>query len=134
MTLARFEAHGGDYHYGIFLKSSRFNHACYPYANCTFRWHADQKRLVFTTSRNVVAREEMTISYIGKSPDATILLPESYGFWCDCPGCPPGTVAKAQAEMRSKKTVSSPTRGGVSDGVMYHKGGYTILEDSWEED
>jgi len=68
---------------GIFLKSSRFNHACHPHATCTYGWDEPTNTLTFTTLMEVKKGEEITISYTNKPRT----LHENYGFDCDCPRC-----------------------------------------------
>ncbi|TVY52135.1 SET domain-containing protein 5 [Lachnellula cervina] len=80
-TTNRFDT--GDGIGGIFLESSRFNHACHPYATCTYRWDEAANLLTFTTIMDVKKGEEMTIAYTSK-PET---LKKNYGFDCDCPGC-----------------------------------------------
>jgi hypothetical protein len=106
-AVSRFETPDGNFKFGIFLKASRFNHACHPFATCTYHWNEDQKKLVFRTLRDITAGEEMTISYIGWST-ATSLLHDNYGFWCDCPGCPPVKDADAHAKMLAGNAQSAP--------------------------
>ncbi|TVY28247.1 SET domain-containing protein [Lachnellula hyalina] len=83
---------------GIFLESSRFNHACHPYSTCTYRWDEAANTLTFTTLMDINNGEEITISYTNRPKT----LYRNYGFDCDCPGCstledfkegsPPGVV------------------------------------------
>jgi SET domain-containing protein len=80
---------------GIFLKSSRFNHACHPYSTCTYRWDSDANILSFTTLMDVEKGKEITISYTNKPKTLYI----NYGFHCDCPGCQP---AKDLEETQQK--------------------------------
>jgi SET domain-containing protein len=68
---------------GIFLKSSRFNHACHPHSTCTYRWDEAANTLTFTTLMEVKKGEEITISYTNKPRT----LHDNYGFDCDCPKC-----------------------------------------------
>ncbi|PMD33679.1 hypothetical protein L207DRAFT_381703, partial [Hyaloscypha variabilis F] len=70
---------------GIFLKSSRFNHACHPYSTCTYKYDSSQGRLIVTSLFPIAKGEEITISY---SPVASSLY-DSYGFYCDCKACLP---------------------------------------------
>jgi hypothetical protein len=81
--LARFELQGQT---GVFLTCSRFNHACHPYTNCTYKWDKERECMVVSTLRRVKQGDELTISYMGWSVDRN-LLKENYGFECDCPGC-----------------------------------------------
>ena len=79
---------------GIFLKCSRFNHACHPWANCTYR-AVEGKRLKVTTLFNIAKGQELTISYTN-IPEK---LPGFYGFYCDCPACPSPEMAAERANL-----------------------------------
>lgn len=81
-----FEIRGGEG--GIFLKCSRFNHACHPWANCTYRV-IERKYLKVSALCDIAKGQELTISYTN-NPDK---LPAYYGFYCDCAGCPLPPVA-----------------------------------------
>jgi hypothetical protein len=81
---------------GIFLKSSRFNHACHPFSTCTYKYDFAQNRLITKTLYSIPKGQEITISY---SPDAGTLY-DNYGFYCDCRGCPSPAKAKADAAFR----------------------------------
>ena len=102
-----FEIPDGGLAFGIFLNSSRFNHACHPYSTCTYQWDKHQDRLVVTTLMDVAEGEELTISYIGWSNNTSRLY-ENYGFWCDCQGCPSAKEAQAKADMLAGKHYSAP--------------------------
>ncbi|KAE9367024.1 SET domain-containing protein [Stipitochalara longipes BDJ] len=75
---------------GIFLKSSRFNHACHPYATCTYLYDVSQDRLIVTSLFPIAKDQEITISY----SKCTEHLYPNYGFYCDCPGCPSADKVK----------------------------------------
>lgn len=79
----RFET--GNGRGGIFLKSSRFNHACHPHSTCTYCWDEDTNKLTFTTLMDVKKGQEITISYTSKPKTLWV----NYGFNCDCPKCQP---------------------------------------------
>ncbi|TVY14729.1 SET domain-containing protein 5 [Lachnellula arida] len=68
---------------GIFLESSRFNHACHPHATCTYRWDEAENLMTFTSIMDVKKGEEMTIAYTSEPKT----LKKNYGFDCDCPSC-----------------------------------------------
>ncbi|TVY80446.1 SET domain-containing protein [Lachnellula suecica] len=91
-TTNRFETGNGIG--GIFLKSSRFNHACHPYSTCTYRWEEEKNTLTFTTLMEVKKGDEITISYTNKPK--TLYL--NYGFNCDCPACLPPKVEEKVPE------------------------------------
>ncbi len=80
---------------GIFLNSSRFNHACHPYATCTYSYNEKKKQLIIKTKSDIAERTELTISY---GPAA--LMYGNYGFHCDCEGCPPPEVQAAEEQER----------------------------------
>ncbi|RDL31091.1 uncharacterized protein BP5553_09880 [Venustampulla echinocandica] len=82
---------------GIFLKSSRFNHACHPYATCSYRWDEEKNQMVTRSVMSIKKGQEITIAY-SRNPSA---LHFNYGFWCDCPGCPEPKKAKAAAQRIS---------------------------------
>ncbi|KAL5327843.1 hypothetical protein ACEPPN_005549 [Leptodophora sp. 'Broadleaf-Isolate-01'] len=87
----RFETCGGKG--GIFIKSSRFNHACHPHATCTYRYDESTDTLIFTACNPINKGDEMTISYTSNASQ----LMDNYGFYCDCSGCPRPKVAAKQA-------------------------------------
>ncbi|RKF54148.1 SET domain-containing protein 5 [Golovinomyces cichoracearum] len=68
---------------GIFVRCSRFNHACHPYANCTYAYEKAEDSLVITSIKKIFKGDEITISYT----NVPSTLPENYGFSCDCPNC-----------------------------------------------
>ena len=78
---------------GIFLKSSRFNHACHPFATCTYSYDLSQGRLIVKSLFPIAKGQEITISYC---KDAKTLY-DNYGFYCDCKACPPPAKAKSEA-------------------------------------
>ena len=86
---------------GIFLKSSRFNHACHPYSTCTYRWDEAMNKLAFTTLMDVKYGEEITISYTNKPQT----LHHNYGFDCDCPKC---SVPKDLKEVQKISAGAGP--------------------------
>ncbi|KAA8570085.1 hypothetical protein EYC84_002419 [Monilinia fructicola] len=69
---------------GIFLNSSRFNHACPGFRNCSYTFDKKLNKMVFTTRGDVQKGHELTIAYAWVPND----LYQNYGFFCDCPGCP----------------------------------------------
>lgn len=83
---------------GIFLKSSRFNHACHPHATCTYRWNEEENTMVFTAINPMKAGDEITIQYTGNPAK----LYTDYGFYCDCPSCPDPKQAEAQDRLRRR--------------------------------
>lgn len=85
---------------GIFPKSSRFNHACHPYATCTYTYSKEQGRLIVTTLRDIEVGEEITISYCGRGSPNNLMA--NYGFYCDCLGCPTPKVAAREARYLSE--------------------------------
>ncbi|KAI9732698.1 MAG: hypothetical protein M1818_007432 [Claussenomyces sp. TS43310] len=66
---------------GIFLVASRFNHSCHPL--CTYLFDVVNQKLVLTTTNDIPAGQEITISYGYCASD----LLECYGFLCDCGHC-----------------------------------------------
>ncbi|KAE8449536.1 hypothetical protein EG329_008145 [Mollisiaceae sp. DMI_Dod_QoI] len=68
---------------GIFIKSSRFNHACHPHRSCSYRWNEELGCLVTTAINPIKKGEEITIRY---NPNPSTLY-GNYGFDCDCPSC-----------------------------------------------
>ncbi|KAK0104239.1 hypothetical protein ONS96_005331 [Cadophora gregata f. sp. sojae] len=88
----RFETSGGKG--GIFIKSSRFNHACHPYATCSYRYDEAAELLIFTACNPIKKDQEITISYTTNPSQ----LKDNYGFYCDCPKCPPPKIAQKQAK------------------------------------
>ncbi|KUJ18770.1 SET domain-containing protein [Mollisia scopiformis] len=81
---------------GIFLKSSRFNHACHPHATCTYKWNEELGQMVFTSINPMKAGDEITIQYCANPAK----LYDNYGFYCDCPSCPDPTKTAAQDRKR----------------------------------
>ncbi|TGO61473.1 hypothetical protein BCON_0027g00620 [Botryotinia convoluta] len=91
----RFHVPGGKS--GIFLNSSRFNHACPGFCNCTYGFRKDINKMVFTTLNDITKGQEITISYA----NVPTHLYQNYGFFCDCPGCPPGSFASKKWEYEN---------------------------------
>ncbi|CZT44676.1 uncharacterized protein RSE6_04876 [Rhynchosporium secalis] len=88
----RFETSGSKG--GIFIKSSRFNHACHPWATCSYRYDESIDTLIFTACNPIKRGEEITISYTSNPSQ----LMDNYGFYCDCPKCPGPKIAANQAK------------------------------------
>ncbi|ESZ91931.1 hypothetical protein SBOR_7676 [Sclerotinia borealis F-4128] len=101
----RFHISGGKA--GIFLNSSRFNHACPGFRNCSYTFHKDINKMVFTTIDDITKGQELTIAY-SSIPNH---LYQNYGFFCDCPSCPPWESAykvwKVEDELRKKEALDS---------------------------
>ncbi|TGO66687.1 hypothetical protein BOTNAR_0056g00260 [Botryotinia narcissicola] len=91
----RFHVPGGKS--GIFLNSSRFNHACPGFCNCTYGFRKEINEMVFTTLSDITKGQEITISYANVPTN----LYQNYGFFCDCPGCPPGSFASKKWEYEN---------------------------------
>ncbi|KAF8853204.1 SET domain-containing protein [Acephala macrosclerotiorum] len=90
----RFEIPGGAC--GIFIKSSRFNHACHPHATCTYKWNEELGHMVTTSINPMKNGDEVTIQYTNNPSK----LYDDYGFHCDCPACPDPKEAGKQHRMR----------------------------------
>ncbi|CZS97815.1 uncharacterized protein RAG0_06718 [Rhynchosporium agropyri] len=88
----RFETSGSKG--GIFIKSSRYNHACHPWATCSYRYDESIDTLIFTACNPIKRGEEITISYTSNPSQ----LMDNYGFYCDCPKCPGPKIAANQAK------------------------------------
>ncbi|KAM3084067.1 hypothetical protein ACMFMF_001423 [Clarireedia jacksonii] len=106
---------------GIFPKSSRFNHACLGFRNCTYELNKETREMVFTTIQDVVKGQELTISYCSVPND----LYRNYGFFCDCPGCPP--VDQAMREWKTEEALreagnlqDAPEDKPWDEGVLYN--------------
>jgi len=73
---------------GIYVRNSFFNHSCQPNVNY---WVVENSlRVECTSASDVVAGDELTISYIDTALDLEsrrAKLQESYLFTCDCPRC-----------------------------------------------
>ncbi|TGO29545.1 hypothetical protein BPAE_0014g00010 [Botrytis paeoniae] len=91
----RFHVPGGKS--GIFQNSSRFNHACPGFCNCTYGFRKDINKMIFTTLSDITKGQEITISYA----NVPTHLYQNYGFFCDCPGCPPGSFASKKREYEN---------------------------------
>ncbi|RDW73356.1 hypothetical protein BP6252_07263 [Coleophoma cylindrospora] len=87
-------------HSGLFLKASRFNHACLAQSSCYYRWDRASYQMHFTSMKDIAKGEEITVSY-AISPD---FLYEDYGFFCDCKACP---TLSAGEKLRKKSEVES---------------------------
>ncbi|CAD6449099.1 590c0793-41eb-4516-a665-f6c263a231ef [Sclerotinia trifoliorum] len=121
----RFHISGGKA--GIFLNSSRFNHACPGFRNCSYNYDKDSNRMIFTTTDAVKKDQELTISY-ASIPNS---LYQNYGFFCDCPGCPPSD--SAYRDWRNEDRVR---RNAERDGVRmenFEPDSYS-LSAAWEND
>ena len=62
-----------------------------------------QERMKISTLRDIVAGEELTISYMGWSVDRN-LLQQNYGFQCDCPGCMEDRAMEEEAKKLAGAT------------------------------
>ncbi|KAF7956029.1 hypothetical protein EAE96_004950 [Botrytis aclada] len=123
----RFHVPGGKS--GIFLNSSRFNHACPGFCNCTYGFRKDVNKMVFTTLSDIIKGQEITISYA----NVPTHLYQNYGFFCDCPGCPPGSFASKKWEYENdlKRQAEKPIDNAVhSEPEPYP--GYEV--EAWEND
>ncbi|APA15706.1 hypothetical protein sscle_15g104760 [Sclerotinia sclerotiorum 1980 UF-70] len=121
----RFHISGGKA--GIFLNSSRFNHACPSFRNCSYNYDKDSNRMIFTGTEAIKKDQELTISY-ASIPNS---LYENYGFFCDCPGCPPSDAA-----YRDWKNEDRVRRNGERDGERmgnFEEPSYS-LSSAWEND
>jgi hypothetical protein len=56
----------------------------------------ERKSLEVTALFDIDQGQELTISYT-TIPET---LPGFYGFYCNCPGCPPPKVAEERAKLR----------------------------------
>jgi len=76
---------------GLFLRISRFNHSCVPYAE--FVWNEDRKVQEIRAVRHIPRGAEITISYFTKllavksQRERRTAMLEQYGFECDCQAC-----------------------------------------------
>lgn len=95
MCACRFETTEGKG--GIFVKSSRFNHACHPHATCKYGYTSYDDTLTFTACQSIQKGQEITISYTTNPSQ----LMDNYGFYCDCSGCPdPKDAARTARKLR----------------------------------
>jgi hypothetical protein len=71
----------------LFLNASRINHSCLPNAEHTC--HEGSSHKVVFANRNIVAGEEIRISYIANNVPFELrqLFLKQWGFSCDCPAC-----------------------------------------------
>jgi len=76
---------------GLFLKISRFNHSCVPYAE--FMWNEEKRQQEIRAIRDIPEGEEITICYftllVGarSQKERKEYLQSHYGFPCDCVAC-----------------------------------------------
>ncbi|KAK8000339.1 hypothetical protein PG990_012939 [Apiospora arundinis] len=70
---------------GIYLVAARFNHACSPRNNVSYKFDHEKRRIMFTMTHDVAAGTELTITY-GSSREE---LFAQWGFVCRCGGCVP---------------------------------------------
>ncbi|KAH8801404.1 hypothetical protein F5884DRAFT_513703 [Xylogone sp. PMI_703] len=84
------------YQSGIFIKSSRFNHACPGFQSCSYSYHEPEDCLVTTARLHIKKGEELTIAYYlyHNNLERNYNLYRHYGFWCDCPGCRAPRIAE----------------------------------------
>jgi hypothetical protein len=80
---------------GIFLKSSRFNHACPEFRNCSYIYDETKDMLITRACRDIAKGQELTISYASQPNH----LFDDYGFFCDCPACPDPKIAEANERI-----------------------------------
>ncbi|CAL3970430.1 unnamed protein product [Diplocarpon coronariae] len=109
----RFDTPGGKG--GIFLRSSRFNHACHPYATCKYLYSASDDCITFTACKPIQKNQEITISYTNTPSQ----LPGNYGFYCDCPACPTEQEARRLARFLQgprQRAQESCTVSAISTG------------------
>lgn len=69
----------------ILFKGAVFNHSCTP--NVHFEPNADKTQMIFTTTRDILAGEELCDSYTTQCISigaAHARLKSQYGFTCDC--------------------------------------------------
>ncbi|KAI9640377.1 hypothetical protein NHQ30_011122 [Ciborinia camelliae] len=121
----RFHINGGKA--GIFLNSSRFNHACPGYRTCSYSYDKDIKKMVFTTILDITKGQELTIAYATVPND----LYQNYGFFCDCPGCPSKDDQyknwKCEDDLRKKARLDD------SKEVEFEQETYPV-KSAWEND
>lgn len=76
---------------GLFLKISRFNHSCVPYAE--FMWNEEKRKQEIRAIRDIPEGEEITICYFTllvaarSQKERKEYLQSHYGFPCDCVAC-----------------------------------------------
>jgi hypothetical protein len=84
---------------GVFLLGSRINHSCIP--NIDFAYNRTLEKETFHAVRDIIAGEELTITYI-KDVNRTRIQRQSeldkWGFRCTCPAC------RDTAQGRRKET------------------------------
>ncbi|QSZ32407.1 hypothetical protein DSL72_001981 [Monilinia vaccinii-corymbosi] len=92
---------------GIFLNSSRFNHACPGFRNCSYNFDKELNKMAFTALDDIEKGQELTIAYASTPND----LYQNYGFFCDCPGCPSWDVQyqkwKFEDDLRRRETLET---------------------------
>ncbi|KAK8104252.1 uncharacterized protein PG998_011285 [Apiospora kogelbergensis] len=75
----------GEGQAAIYLVAARFNHACRPRNNVMYRFDHEKRRIILTTTKDVDAGTELTITY-GSSREEFYA---QWGFVCKCGGCVP---------------------------------------------
>ena len=79
------------YEFGVFLKTSRFNHSCRP--NAEYFWDEDSEPEVqeVRAVRKIQEGEEITVCYSSFWPqtlaERQVTMAEEYNFRCGCDGC-----------------------------------------------
>ncbi|KAJ8058803.1 hypothetical protein OCU04_011791 [Sclerotinia nivalis] len=121
----RFHISGGKA--GIFLNSSRFNHACPGFRNCSYSYDKDTNKMVFTTTDGIKKGQELTISY-ASIPNC---LYQNYGFFCDCPGCPPSD--SAYKEWKNEDRLRKNAERDSGRMFNFEMESYPVNE-AWEND
>jgi hypothetical protein len=92
----------------VFHRISFFNHSCKP--NAVWKWHPQRKCGMVYALRDIVAGEQIFLSYIHTLKDTLksredrhTILQNGWNFRCSCAGCRLSTTAVREDDSRRKK-------------------------------
>eukprot|EP00747_Dinoflagellata_sp_TGD_P167579 gnl/TRDRNA2_/TRDRNA2_192218_c0_seq1.p1 gnl/TRDRNA2_/TRDRNA2_192218_c0~~gnl/TRDRNA2_/TRDRNA2_192218_c0_seq1.p1 ORF type:complete len:508 (-),score=97.44 gnl/TRDRNA2_/TRDRNA2_192218_c0_seq1:12-1535(-) len=118
---------------GLFHRISFFNHCCAGLSNASWTWNGGEGLNTIRTTAEVVAGEELTISYIAKpwcdlaKPARRRYLKQNFNFVCMCKACtqPPSAAGTSRdtSNVKSDGKLGSlllrwMQDGGDTDGVI----------------
>ena len=87
----------------VFLLGSRINHSCLP--NVNFAYNSKLKEETFHAIRDIMAGEELTITYINgtnRTKDQRKVELNKWGFSCSCPACEDTPRGEQREKMRGQ--------------------------------
>lgn len=112
----------------VFLLGSRINHSCLP--NIHFAYNPVLEKETFHAIRDIIAGEELTITYAGgtnRIRNQRQAELDKWGFQCTCPACEDTLQGRAAEEKRAQllaldQQVAMDIRNGGGTDGSYRKG------------